>query len=210
MQGRELPKWMRWGVAVATIAGPMVAIFLAAVAYQTAEVAKLTAEIASREFALSRRPLVVLTDWQPRLESHADGTTLFLGAVFKEVLGIPTTVHSVRARHFYRWEGSNEGQWRAVSNRDIPLYGDHVIRGMILGSVDAEPLEAHKAAARRLGSSLSFVYFTIEYSFSVQGGPREQWRVGVTVSCDENGIFTVSQTMPDIEVFTDDEARTGH
>ena len=83
-----------------------------------------------------------------------------------------------------------------------------MIRGLYLGGVNAEPLETHKAEARRFGSSLLFVAFTVEYTFSVQGGPREQWRVGVYVSCDDNGVFTVTQTMPDIEIDTDEMGET--
>ena len=102
MQDRYLPIWMRWCVAIAAVFGFIVAVFVAVVAYQTAEDAKLTAEIASREFALAKRPLVVLTDWDTRLANHSDGTSLYLRGVLKEVLGIPTTVHHVRARHHYR------------------------------------------------------------------------------------------------------------
>ena len=202
----SLQNWLhRFAPSAPTITA-VATVVMAVAAIYTAFVVKQTADVAVNEFTLARRPAVFLTDLEPKLASEmsGSGTDLILVGVFREVRGIPTNVHSVRAGYYYRWEPSTEARWRTIW-RDFLLYGDHLTRPMILGSVDTEHLEAHKSASRRFGKSLNYVIFLIEYTFSVQGGRRTKWSVGVYVSCDEDGNFSVSQpAMPDIEPVQED------
>ena len=179
--------------------GPVVSVSLAIVAIITAQSAKQTAEIAAREYAIASSPAVFLTDVKPRLIDKLDGsgTVLWVTGTFRDVRGIPTTVQNVRAGYYFQWEPTSETRWHNVWE-EFPVYGEHLTRPVMLGRVDTEHLEAHKARNLRDGVNLPYVKFKIEYTISVLGGPREVWSLSFSVYSDANGKFSTRQFTPEI------------
>ena len=203
---KEVPYWLRYCASLAAVIGPIVTAIVVITAVTTVRLASRTADMAAREFALATRPIVFLTDVTPTLEDkfNGSGTVLRVVGSFREVRGIPTTVHSVRSGYYFRWEPTSETRWRDAWPGDFPLRGDRLIRPLLLGWVDTEHLEAHIAANQRFESDLPFVNFSIKYTVSIHGGPREEWSVAVSIYCDEHGNCSAEQNTPEIKPSTEE------
>ena len=200
----KLPKWLRLFAHIAPLVSIVSAVFMAGAAIYTALIVKHTADIATGEFALARRPAVFLTDLEPQLKMHSDGSgaSLTLIGVLREVRRIPTTVHEIRVGHYYPyWEVGNEARWRTLGWRDVPLYGDHLIRPLVLEIIDVEESLFNNAENRNSEVNTPFLLsFRVEYTLSIQSGPREKWSVTVSVKCAEDGTCTAREPpMPSIE-----------
>ena len=197
---KEVPYRLRYCASVAAVIGPIATAIVAIAAITTALVASRTADMAAREFALASRPIVFLTDVTPTLEEkfNGSGTVLRVVGSFRELRGIPTTVHTVRSGHYFQWEATSEARWRDAWPGDFPLHGDRLTRPLLLGLVDTEHMETHIAQNQRLRLGLPFVSFNIVYTVSIQGGPQEEWSVGVRIFCDEHGNCSAKQHTPEI------------
>ena len=177
---------------------------MAGAAIYTAMVIKHTADIATAEFALARRPAVFVTDLQAQIEPNFAGNagTLILMGVLREVREIPTTVHEVRVRHYSFWKPSEPIRWHTNNWRDVPLYGEELTRPMVFTGVDVEEEMFNRLKNGEIDMSNPFsLNFVIEYTLSIQDGPREKWRVHTSVSCTEIGNCVADQPyMPQIEL----------
>lgn len=203
MQKHKLYSWLRFPACVTTHIGTISAILVACASIYTAYVVKQTADIAKGEFALARRPAVFLTDLSAKLNVNSERSKahLLLYGELREVREIPTTVHEIRLGHYYSWEATSEARWRRTAWRDVPLYGDHLVRPMSLGSIDVTKVVFRNADSQDMAVNTTFnLSIEVEYTLSIQDGPREKWTVRVSVKCAADRTCTTSDPpTPEIE-----------
>ena len=204
MQKYKLPSWLRFPARATSHITTISAILVAVASIYTAYVVKQTAEIAKGEFALARRPAVFLTDLRAELNVNSErgNARLSLYGVLREVREIPTTVHEVRVGHYYaNWELSSEARWRNTPWRDVPLYGEHLVRPMLLERVDVTKVVFRNTESGDMAINTTFnLSVKIEYTLSIQDGPREKWTASVSVKCTADRTCTTSEPpTPEIE-----------
>lgn len=203
MQKHKLLSWLRFPACRTPRISTISAILVAGASIYTAYVVKQTADIAKGEFALARRPAVFLTNLRAELNvnSKLGNADLFLYGELREVREIPTTVHEVRLGHYYDWEATSEARWRRTAWRDVPLYGEHLVRPMVVGIIDVTKVVFRNADSQNMAVDTTFnLYIKVEYTLSIQDGPREKWTVSVSVKCTADRTCTTSEPpTPEIE-----------
>lgn len=206
MQKHTILQWLRLFSLNAPLVSAVAAVLMAGAAIYTALVVKHTADIATGEFALARKPVVFLTDLEPTFKMHSNGSgaRLTLVGILREVRGVLTTVHEVRVGHYFEYEATDEARWRTSDWRDIPLYGDQLTRPMVLGSIELDKeIVKHIQKQQKSSSEVDahfFVFFKVEYRLSIQGGEQEKWHVRVSVRCASDGTCNAREPpMPEIE-----------
>lgn len=154
-----LPAWAEWAVAIGHIVGPVLVAIVAWTAFRTAQLAR-------KEFAIARQPIVIITD----LEIETVDKNVSLSGCLKEVVGIPTTVHSIRPQARRPWQdGCNWEKTATFEQLNRLLHRDAPPERYQFGTVNLEGIEEAAAASPDF---LEVATFNIAYTYSVKGGPR--------------------------------------
>ena len=161
---------MKWE-AIAAVAASLAAL----ASFGTLAVAIYAARNAYREFALTKRPLVVLDNWTTRTLRDAHGRIrVSLYARIRDAVGIPTVVHHMACRTsgFPPGYAEPETFTQQVVKEPLLLFGDELTETSFLGWVMIRQVPENDGRGRWVATG------RVDYRFSTEGSRRFQdWSV---------------------------------
>ena len=191
---------------IITIGALLINVVVLVVAMRTANAAKLSAETARMEINLARRPLIVIKPWGANIGKFmSDKASLTISGTLREVVGVPTTVHSVRVHAKAAWEPDMPPLKELPFShyREMLLYRGAVTRPVSLASVDMTLLDTKKLTSPDLIALIEVVC-----TFSIQGGPREECCMAATVWYEGEGPLRVQDSPSDYLVRPEQDNQT--
>ena len=184
MPGSDFPDWIRWAVALGQVINPIATIVLAFIAIHTARAALTSAEVAKRDFELSRMPALHLQNLRA---SHAPRSVTVRGEI---VVATTQSDHVGRRAILHRvdidveaWTQGEDDEMQVVARdgRTLRTTTRHLYGNGQVVTVNA----------RRYGTA-STLFLRVKYTFSgaYVTWYQETWMATATANLDENAKYT--------------------